>query len=329
MQPKKLSDHIGEIVSELRIPDLIRFLIDLPAKDSEITDSDSSGFRTSIFVSYDGFVRCMMDQEKRHIIQALKLNEVYQHENISKMVAIIEGSKGITASSVFKANAELFESFKMSLKFLESYANTFRIFLTDSRYPSPEKEQRVLDFELITPDDENHERKNIPISVLISTLRNLEKLYSTIATLHDSPGSLSIGFIESGTEIKISIVGGAKVVKQINQLIVQIWRLFRHREFDDFDRKVDSSLKGIDFIVDIRKKIKSGELTEDEVNKVIQAVWGSSSEIIKAGCLPSEEFEAGGNLTTKQMLSEKMQIRQIAPPVVESKKAKKNPNVKK
>lgn len=320
MQPRQLSFLMTQLMNEIRAASTIKFLEDTGRQSEALTAGQKNIFRETIFDSYNGFVRASANRDKKNLMADLKLEDIYNSQNIAKIIGIVETAE--EAPIVFMNNPEyitLFQSFTSALKTIVSYSNAFTHFLDTSRYPHSKKPNEILDFDIVCP-----EKDGIAPSQLISILESIETLHKNISRvlgLDSTP--INIVFMESGSNIKISIKGVAEVIEKIKTAIIQIWQQIRFRELDKFDRKLESVEKAVDLLVYIQEKQNKNELDGHEASLAVDAIWENTLNIIKAGALPSEEFESNDELNTEKLLSQKREIKQIEPPKSKGQKGKK------
>lgn len=320
MQPRQLSILMSQLMDEINVGSVVVFLEQQSKQTEPLDEGGRSLFGRKIFESYNGFIRASANPDKSNLIADLKLADIYDYAKISKIISIVETSKAPPIEFMTgAANIALFQSFTTSLKTINSYSDTFRRFLDISRYPHSKKPNEIVDFDILCP-----EKDGIAPSQLVSILESIENLHQTISRilgLDSTP--INIVFIESGSNIKISIKGVADVIEKVSTTFIQIWRMIRSRELDKFDRTLESARKAVDFIVYIQEKQNKNELDGQEAGIAVKEIWDNTFNIIKAGALPSTEFESNDELNTEKLLSQKREIKQIEPPKSKGQKEKK------
>jgi hypothetical protein len=99
---------------------------------------------------------------------------------------------------------------------------------------------------------------------------------------------LEIIKLESGTGLRIDLKGLGEPIKEIKNLILEMWSKHRHKRVDeivDHNRALASS---IHLLEEIGRKVKKGNLTDEDGNRFKRAVVASALGLFKNGALIEE-----------------------------------------
>lgn len=311
MQPKELTIKIAEINQELNAGFLSDYLRKLSGQDVELTSEGRTEFRTNLFSSYQGFVRCNEDETKHDIMNRLGLHEIFQDNIIAQMLGLFEAREGNSPKAIIQNpdNIELFETVIVSLKILKHYAMTLNNYIRTSREPKKEESAEIIDFEIVENENE------LTVESFIAIFRNIQELYTTIAEVYnDFDSKLTIVFIESGTSFKFSLKGAEKVAKELIKVLGQIWDTIIFQEFKSFDRSLESITKAVSLVGYISEQEKSKKIDSHKAGLLKEKILANSMQIIEKGVLPSELLESGSQWNNKTLLAEKVQMRQLESP---------------
>jgi hypothetical protein len=134
------------------------------------------------------------------------------------------------------------------------------------------------------------DRETLTLKSVIEILSDIQSLYETTARLSGDTEyePLEVIKIETGTSLSLNVKGLGEPIKEIKKFVLEMWTKHRHKRADeivDHNRAVASSLQ---LIVDIEKKVKRGELTNEDGNRLTRAVVQKTLSLFKNSALISE-----------------------------------------
>jgi hypothetical protein len=136
----------------------------------------------------------------------------------------------------------------------------------------------------------NLTRETLDLPVVRKTLSDLESLYDAVNRISGigAHSPLEILKIESGTNLSISLKGMGEPIKQIKELIVELWTKHRQKRVDeilDHHRVIASGIRLID---DIEKNVKKKSLTAEDGARLKRSVLKDAFSLFGNGALIDE-----------------------------------------
>lgn len=128
------------------------------------------------------------------------------------------------------------------------------------------------------------------LDTILAILTNVDKLYASLSRLHGfteySP--LRLIYCDSGSSFRFDFKGLGEPIKRIKELLIEGWRVIRHRKAEDFRQNNQALLEGLESIKQIQLLRQQGVLENEEAVRLNQQVITSVTSLFEAGVLPRE-----------------------------------------
>lgn len=157
----------------------------------------------------------------------------------------------------------------------------------------------ILTVELTSDSDLASEARNI--ASLITELQELHALVARALGEEDVP-SLKLIFAESGTPFRFDFKGSGEIIKELKNIMVEVWDRIRFRKQDgqhETNRVVVESLSVVKLIA---SQVNEGTLTEEEAGILKQSIIRSTISVFDSGALP-REIPPTQTVANKQLVS--------------------------
>ena len=144
-----------------------------------------------------------------------------------------------------------------------------------------ENDPRLLSLELT-------DRADLTVQSVIDVLKSTVNLYEALSRLggHTADDmSFTIVKIESGTGLTISFKGVADVVKEVKNLITEMWSKHRHKRADEIinhNRAVSSSIQ---VLTEIEDRVKKHSLPPEDGERLKRAIISNTLTLFRDGAL--------------------------------------------
>lgn len=160
-----------------------------------------------------------------------------------------------------------------------SIANTLNGW--DTLVHSEEVKEAESSHALLSLELRSEEHANL--STVSKAITNIEELYESIAKLHGvkDPAPLEVLRVESGSNIRIELKGLPKVVGPVLKFLTETWHDLRFG-------KQRTAMATAEAMTVINRKIKNGDLSEEEGGILKQKMIGNASDLITDGVLPAD-----------------------------------------
>ncbi len=159
------------------------------------------------------------------------------------------------------------------------------------------------------------DRDTLTLESLIAILSDLQSLYETGARITEKKEfePLQVIKIDSGTNVSINLKGLGEPIKQIKNLILEMWAKYRHKrakEIIDQNRVVASSIELIEVI---ETKRKNGFIADQEAKRLTRALVSKTLSLFENGALIAEIPERE-NIDNAKLLLEGFGPKRLPPP---------------
>jgi hypothetical protein len=120
--------------------------------------------------------------------------------------------------------------------------------------------------------------------------RGAVSLYDAVATAYDHHDAdpLTVVKIESGSGFTVSLKGAADIVREVKNLIVEIWSKHRHRRADEIISHNRAVALSIEVLEHIETRMKKKSLQPEDGERLKGAVVTNTLSLFKNGALVTE-----------------------------------------
>jgi len=142
----------------------------------------------------------------------------------------------------------------------------------------------------------------VPAARLASVLDDLRNLYEDIGrSLGSETSALRIRYIESGSDIRISLEGAGDAIRAISDLFSEAWERIRNRRHRDATAAFASLRDGMEAVAELRKRVKDDDFPADEAARLERAISTRLESLLSQGVLP-QHIEAAESFDRDRVL---------------------------
>lgn len=103
----------------------------------------------------------------------------------------------------------------------------------------------------------------------------------------DFPPLLVI-FADSGSAVRFDLRGLGEAIKQVKQLLVDLWNRLRHRRADDYRANADALLVGLNVVAAITQLETANAISSEDAARYKHDILEAGVGLFEAGALPRE-----------------------------------------
>jgi hypothetical protein len=306
MQTTDFVRGLREMVTQLKVVELHSVIAPIVKREGNppIPDESKRVFSELLFDSRTGYDKLNGDPVTARLIVSLKMAEVYDRSRLGKLVTIYNNSSSLAAIYQTQENFAQFATFFSLLEELITFAQACTDLLGAERVMDPPHTRGALELEVIDYDGTGIE------------LTRLQDIFSALSRIHESvmralgntDSRLKIRFLDSGTDIRISLEGAKEVIDSIRRLLKEFWLAVRFRKFDEFDRKIETLSKSLVFASTVQKQVENGTIDQPTGDVLKAAVLDQATKLVGLGAILAGS-EAGELVDTRKLLTEKRGIK--------------------
>lgn len=307
MQTIQFVHSLDATVSRLNAREISDFLRPLMtnAPAVGIDETQRNRFSALLFESRVGFDRLMESPQTAKLINALKISDLYDPARLGKLVSIYQTSPN---SQILRNAPESFTPFCYFYAFLQclvSLDGACSELLEREKLGEGPVGEEILQLQLIDYDGEG-----IEVERMRQFLGILDQLHTDLKRALGVPEArLKVRFVDSGSDIVIAIQSVKVIVDMLKGLYTEIWVKVKYRDFEDFDKKIDSLSDGLTFVGALHGQVKTGAITEDEANILKTRVLSEMVKLIGVGGGVVRDDEPAETVDQRKLLAEKRGVR--------------------
>lgn len=189
----------------------------------------------------------------------------------------------------------------------------------------------ILTVELRPPSDTNP-----TVNTIAAILKLANEIYSDVAKLmgDKDAGNLVGLYASSGSDFRFDFKGLGGPIKEIKNLLVELWQRIRHRKSEDLVAKNMAIISSLETLEELKRKRDKKVIPDEDADKLAHKIFDASLKLFKKGGLIREIQPE--ELVSNRKLIETIQIKQLPPGAIapetkakakkkRSKKVKKKP----
>lgn len=144
--------------------------------------------------------------------------------------------------------------------------------------------------ELLTIQILRSEDASATVNTLQSVIEGVEELYQCFTTLKKdvSMEPLHIVYISSGSSIRLDLKGLSEPIKQIKNLLVEGWSLWRHRKATELSENSRALLASLKTLTEIDKQVEAGAMKKSDGEALKGRMQKAMMGLFHEGALPRE-----------------------------------------
>jgi hypothetical protein len=122
----------------------------------------------------------------------------------------------------------------------------------------------------------------------------------------DLPGArLKVRFVDSGSDIVIAFQSLKVIVDMLKGLYTELWVKVRYRDFEDFDKKIDSLSNGLTFVAALQDQVNKEAITASDADILRIRVLSEMVKLIGVGGSLAENDESVEVVDQRKLLTGK------------------------
>jgi len=136
----------------------------------------------------------------------------------------------------------------------------------------------------------NLNRETLDLAVVMKTMSDLESLYDAVNRIHGNSAfsPLQILKIESGTSLTVNLKGLGEVIKQLKELIIEVWTKHRQKRVDEILDHHKVMASGIKLIDEIEKCVRKKSITPEDGTRFKRSILKDTLSLFGNGALIEE-----------------------------------------
>src|SRR5579875_1290079 len=148
--------------------------------------------------------------------------------------------------------------------------------------------QSADDPSLLNVDVSN--RAQLTPELIIDVLKATAGLYGAISRIHsgDASAGLAVIKIESGTKLTISFKGVADIVREVKDLVVEMWNKHRHKRPEEIINHNRAIASSIQVLTEIEDRVKKHTLQPEDGERLKRLIVHNTLTLFKDGALISD-----------------------------------------
>lgn len=296
---------LDQLVTQMKVAELLEFLSPIVrfGNSMKITDEHRTAFSELVFQSKTGYSFLLQSPEHTSVLNSIGIPQAYQSHILSRMLTALNSTNEASGIWNQSNNFTIFQSFISSLSAIQTFRNSLHKHILEPRVASVSEAQRVLELEIV-----DYDSTGVSPQRIISALDSLQKLHDAIAELAEQKEArLSVSFIDSGSDILLAVQSTIKVIEIAQSFFKQYWQKIRFKNYDNFDRKMDSMAKGLGII----ELIDNNKGLDPESNRRLKhAVLSEMTSLIGYG-VALKQVEVDERVDRRRLLAEKRDIKLI------------------
>jgi hypothetical protein len=271
-------------------------------------------------------IRWIVKQIPEEAVQGFFSHSLFGHPGANKLdtaVAVLHAMTRAAARMDMNADAvQVLKAFDLTLVFSQEYLTAFvravSLEKEEDRFAMQHWSSAVRPWQVMTdcvkpietlvippelasgriPDDiisievEQDSSGQVSLQNLVDAIRHLDGLYSALARVDHPTASaelrLHVISIQSGTNVRIDCKGLGDVVKHLKELVLEGWRMVRHRRLDNLKDHLEGLRSALSVMQEIDQKVAGHTIEPEEGEKLKQVVTTEMLGLFECGALPTQ-----------------------------------------
>jgi len=284
----------------VEISDFLRPLIS-NAGAVQIDDAHKNQFSSLLFESRVGFDRLAESQHTAKLINALQISNLYDSAKLGRLVSIYLAAANTQA---IRNSADFFTpfcDFYSLLQWLVSFDRTCSELLEREKLGERPVDEEILQVTLM-----DYDGGGIEADRMRQFLTILVQLHTDLIRAFNLPTArLKVRFVDSGSDIVIAIQSLKVIIDMLKGLYSELWVKVRYKDFEDFEKKIDSLSSGLTFVSALHDQVKKEAITVSEADVLRVRVLSEMVKLIGLGGGVAQDEESIEVVDQRKLLTEK------------------------
>jgi hypothetical protein len=279
MQTRTFAHHLNALIEGVNAAALNEILAKYIGSDQNvgIPDEDKRRFAATIFGIQAYLAR--IDSVEESLAKALGLTSLFDPAHLAALLTTFQNSP----NSGTLRNQHLFLNlFHATGSLLRTNAIVQRE-LVQPKERVHTAEDSILSLEIVDYDNDG-----VTLHRLAAICDALVALYAAVDQYLGRRTSPRVAYADSGSNITLGLEGAKDTIDAIGDLFGRAWNALRFRKHDEFERTLESALKGINFLASLKGQQASGAIDAETAAKLEVAVKKQMGELVGAGVMIEE-----------------------------------------
>jgi hypothetical protein len=307
MQTIQFVHSLRAIVARLKVKEISDFLHPLTINSANISISEvqKNQFSALLFESRVGFESLQQNPSTARLLEALGLPELYDPAKLGKLVSTYHAAQGTHQIRNVPDTLTAVNGFYSLLHWLQKFETVCFDLLEREKVGETPVDEEILPLRLV-----DYEGDGVEADRMQQFLAVLIQLHTDLARAFGFPAArLKIRFVDSGSDIVVAIQSLKIIIDMIKGLYSELWVKVRHRNFEDFDRKIDSLSNGLTFVSALQDQVKKEAISTPEAEILKVRVLSEMIRLMGVGGSVAQDDERIEMVDQRKLLVEKRGIR--------------------
>ena len=157
---------------------------------------------------------------------------------------------------------------------------------------------------------------NPTVNTIAAILKLSNDIYSDVAKLMGAKdaGNLFGVYASSGSDFRFDFKGLGEPIKEIKNLLVELWQRIRHRESEDLVAKNMAIISSLKTLENLKQKRDKKVISDEDADKLAHKIFDASLKLFKkGGSIREIQLE---EVVSNRKLIEAIQIKQLPPAAI-------------
>lgn len=294
MQKLDFINSIETIVKELKSEDII--LVFNEGLKSVNTQFQYGRINSLLFSSKSNYDKIKDDARYSTILDTLSSEDIYSEFNLAALTSyLITNTAALVMmrEKVFKLynyHYTLMQLLYVSQNVLQN-SNIADSFIDDAN-------NGIIVFQVIIDND------GLPTERYIKIFSVINELTETVSKILDEEQKSEIILLDSGSDTNIGLKTGIETAKSLFLIFKEVWDFVTNYKQYRQKQRNDTLLECLSVIEEIKKKVQSNVISEDEGKEYIHIIKTRTDELIGMKVLPKKLAREINFVDSKRILSE-------------------------
>ena len=292
MQTLTFGSALDRVVGGLRLEAIAAFLREFAqpvgVPDFTVTAEHLNQFDELIFDLRQGYEFLKLNPSAAVVLEALKIGRLVENASLSEMITALRVSSSRNQVRNHPALPRFLTLYHSAVAII-NLRDAVKSLLISPKLDVAEDGRATLELEII-----DYDNTGVPVERLRRILASLQRLYDSIEREVEPDGEpLRIGYVDTGSELLLAIVGAPIPLGIVAKLFEMGWREVRYWKANTHDRNMESLRNSIDVIALIGQHVEQRRIDPETANRLREIATSSITEMIGAGVMPKgvEEVE--------------------------------------
>lgn len=154
---------------------------------------------------------------------------------------------------------------------------------------------------------------NPTVNTIAAILKLANDIYSDVAKLMGTKdaGNLVGVYASSGSDFRFDFKGSGEPIKEIKNLLVELWQRIRHRKSEDLASKNMAIMSTLNTLEELKRKRDKNVIPDEDANKLARKIFDAAMKLFKKGGLIREIQPE--EVVSNRKLIETIQMKQLPP----------------